>query len=66
MTVTQPLLAIEDLGIGLPVGADRAHARRRHLARRAAGRDLCVVGESGSGKSLTAHAVMHLVPKGWP
>jgi peptide/nickel transport system ATP-binding protein len=29
-----------------------------------AGETLCVVGESGSGKSLTAHAVMGLLPRG--
>ncbi|WP_123691496.1 ABC transporter ATP-binding protein [Allostella humosa] len=62
--LTEPLLAISGLSIGLPVGADRARAVDDIALTIARDEVLCVVGESGSGKSLTAHAVLGLVPKG--
>ena len=54
------LLAIEDLSLaihGLPILRDVAMAA-------AAGEVLGVIGESGSGKSMTALAVMGLLPQG--
>jgi peptide/nickel transport system ATP-binding protein len=58
-----PVLAIRSLTVKLPKGGDRAHAvedvsldvRPREI--------VCVVGESGSGKSVTAQAIMGLLPK---
>ncbi len=57
------LLAVERLSVALPRGADRAFAvedvsltvRRNEL--------VCLVGESGSGKSITAHALLGLLPQ---
>ncbi len=60
------LLRIEDLTVALPPGADRAHAVEGISLTLDAGEILCVVGESGSGKSITANAVMGLLPKGLP
>ncbi len=60
------LLRVENLTVALPPGADRANAIEDvslHLDR---GEILCVVGESGSGKSITANAVMGLLPPGLP
>ncbi|WP_315838930.1 ABC transporter ATP-binding protein [Bradyrhizobium prioriisuperbiae] len=56
------LLTVEKLSVALPHGADRAFAvedvslsvRRNEL--------VCLVGESGSGKSITAHAMLGLLP----
>ena len=56
------LLDINDLFIKLPVGADREYAVQKVDLELAQGETLCVVGESGSGKSLTARAVMGLLP----
>ena len=56
------LLDINDLFIQLPAGADRAYAVQKVDLDLAQGETLCVVGESGSGKSLTARAVMGLLP----
>jgi len=61
--MTEPLLAIENLVLGLPQGADRSRAvdgislavRRNEI--------VCLVGESGSGKSMTAHAILGLLPR---
>jgi len=64
--VTGTLLAIEDLTIALPPGGDRAHAVENVSLSLRHGEILCVVGESGSGKSMTAAAVMGLLPKGLP
>ena len=63
MTASEPILRIENLSVALPAGLDRSHAvqalsldvHRRQI--------VCVVGESGSGKSVTASAVMRLLPE---
>ncbi|BAF87866.1 ABC transporter ATP-binding protein [Azorhizobium caulinodans ORS 571] len=63
MTTDAPVLEIEHLSIALPHGLDRRFAvhdlslavRKRQI--------VCVVGESGSGKSVTAAAVMRLLPE---
>jgi peptide/nickel transport system ATP-binding protein len=62
MADAAPVLAIENLTLALPKLADRAHAVRDLSLSIRPGETLCVVGESGSGKSLTAHAVMGLLP----
>jgi ABC-type glutathione transport system ATPase component len=56
------LLSIENLTIGLPSSADRANAVDGVSFSLQAGEILCIVGESGSGKSITASAVMGLLP----
>jgi len=61
--VADPLVAIEKLTVRLPVDSDRAHAVDEIDLDIAPGRILCLVGESGSGKSMTAHAIMGLVPR---
>ncbi|GAA4248193.1 dipeptide ABC transporter ATP-binding protein [Azospirillum formosense] len=62
MTET-PLLDVRNLTIDLPRGADRPHAVEDLTFTLEPGEILCVVGESGSGKSMTAHAVLGLLPK---
>ncbi|QOL80390.1 ABC transporter ATP-binding protein [Pseudooceanicola spongiae] len=58
------VLKITDLSIALPQGADRGFAVQQCSYEIAAGEILCVVGESGSGKSMTANALMGLLPEG--
>jgi peptide/nickel transport system ATP-binding protein len=58
------LLSIRDLAIALPVGADRAFAAKDVNFDLEPGEILCIVGESGSGKSMSANAVMGLLPQG--
>ncbi len=60
------ILSIEGLTVALPPGADRRHAIEDISLTVAQGEILCVVGESGSGKSITANAVMGLLPKNLP
>ena len=62
--MTAPLLAIENLTVRLPPGADRPEALSDVSLTLAAGEILCVVGESGSGKSMLASSVMRLLPPG--
>ena len=62
--MTAPVLEISGLAVALPKGADRAHAIADASFSVGAGEIVCVVGESGSGKSVTAQAVMGLLPKG--
>ncbi len=58
------LLRIRDLDIALPPGADRPYAAKSIDFDLAPGEILCIVGESGSGKSMSANAVMGLLPQG--
>jgi ABC-type glutathione transport system ATPase component len=60
------LLRVEGLTVALPPGADRPHAVEDITLAVEPGEILCVVGESGSGKSITANAVMGLLPHGLP
>ena len=56
------LLAVSGLTVALPPGADRANAVEDVSFTLGAGEILCIVGESGSGKSVSAGAVMRLLP----
>lgn len=56
------LLALQSLQVDLPAGADRPYALTDVSLELAQGQTLCVVGESGSGKSMTAGAIMGLLP----
>ena len=60
----RPVLAVEGLTVALPKGADRRHAVEAATFAIQPGEVLCIVGELGSGKSVTAQAVMGLLPKG--
>jgi peptide/nickel transport system ATP-binding protein len=59
----RPILSIEHLTVKLPRGSERPFAVEDLSLSVAPGEILCVVGESGSGKSVTAQAVMGLLPR---
>jgi len=59
---TAPLLSIQNLTIALPRGGDRPYAVQDVSYDIRAGEILCIVGESGSGKSMSANAIMGLLP----
>ena len=59
---TAPLLSVQDLTIALPAGGDRAYAVESISYDIHPGEIVCVVGESGSGKSMSANAIMGLLP----
>jgi peptide/nickel transport system ATP-binding protein len=63
MDEATPVLDIQHLTVRLPHGADRADAVEDVTITVGAGEIVCVVGESGSGKSVTAQAVMGLLPR---
>src|SRR3954462_13834862 len=58
----KPVLDVQGLTVRLPCGADRLNAVENVSFSVAPGEIVCVVGESGSGKSVTAHAIMGLLP----
>jgi peptide/nickel transport system ATP-binding protein len=60
--LTDSLLTISNLDIALPEGSERTLAVESLSVDLAPGETLCIVGESGSGKSLTARALMGLLP----
>ncbi|ANY15709.1 ABC transporter ATP-binding protein [Bordetella pseudohinzii] len=57
-----PLLSVRNLTIALPAGGDRPYAVQDISYDIRAGEILCIVGESGSGKSMSANAIMGLLP----
>ncbi len=59
-----PILELDGLTVALPKGGDRGNAIDGVSFSVGRGEIVCVVGESGSGKSVTAQAVMGLLPKG--
>jgi peptide/nickel transport system ATP-binding protein len=59
-----PLVCMQGLTVALPPGADRALAVDQVSFEIGANEIVCIVGESGSGKSVTAHAIMGLLPRG--
>jgi peptide/nickel transport system ATP-binding protein len=59
-----PVLEISGLTVALPKSGDRTNAVEDISLSVGPGEIVCVVGESGSGKSVTAQAVMGLLPKG--
>ena len=61
--MSAPILAVENLSVRLPAGADRALAVRDVSFTVEAGEVRCLVGESGSGKSIIAQTVMGLLPR---
>ncbi|MCP3970466.1 MAG: ABC transporter ATP-binding protein [Rhodobacteraceae bacterium] len=62
MTKTENVLEVKNLTVSLPGDGDRANAVENISFTVAPGEIVCVVGESGSGKSVTASAVMGLLP----
>ena len=57
-----PLLTVEDLTVALPAGGDRPYAVQGVSFELHPDEILCIVGESGSGKSISANAIMGLLP----
>lgn len=56
------VLSVRNLTVNLPGGMERRHAVKNISFDLPRGQILCVIGESGSGKSVTANAVMGLLP----
>ncbi|MDB5557851.1 MAG: transporter ATP-binding protein [Enterovirga sp.] len=57
------LLDVQDLSVEIATAAGPLHAVQRISFGLNRGETLCIVGESGCGKSLTALALMDLLPK---
>jgi peptide/nickel transport system ATP-binding protein len=61
--MTAPLLNVEQLAITFPSESERTPVVDRVALSISAGETLALVGESGCGKSITALAIMRLVPR---
>jgi peptide/nickel transport system ATP-binding protein len=60
--MTERILTVEDLRVDLPVPIGTLHAVQGVSFHVDHGETVCVVGESGCGKTLTALAIMDLLP----
>src|SRR4029078_5556312 len=61
--MSAPLLSVDDLSISFPGEDGGVRVVDRVSLSVSAGETLALVGESGCGKSMTALAIMRLVPK---
>lgn len=59
---TASILDIQDLSVDIPTDSSTLHAVRGISLELSRGETLGIVGESGSGKSMTALALMNLLP----
>ncbi|WP_245973691.1 ABC transporter ATP-binding protein [Bosea caraganae] len=64
MSESQPVLAVRDMHVRLPHRAGIVHAVRGVSFDLHRGETVCVVGESGCGKSMSAMAILNLLPRG--
>ena len=62
-SAAEPLLTVEDLAVRFRTYRGTVHAVRNVGFTVGKGEALGIVGESGCGKSVTAHAIMRLLPK---
>lgn len=63
MKAAAPLLKVDNLCVPLPAGGDRPFAVQDISFDVKPGEIVCIVGESGSGKSVSANAIMGLLPE---
>ncbi len=61
--MSTPLLAVDRLAVSFPSESGRVHVVDRVGLSIAARETLALVGESGCGKSISALAIMRLVPR---
>ncbi|MCY0150409.1 ABC transporter ATP-binding protein [Hoeflea sp. G2-23] len=58
------ILSVRDLDVSLPHRSGRVHAVRKISFDVKRGETVCIVGESGCGKSMSAMAILNLLPRG--
>jgi len=64
MSAREAVLSVGEMSVSLPHRLGRVHAVREVSFDVARGETVCIVGESGCGKSMSAMAILNLLPRG--
>ncbi|WP_274631381.1 ABC transporter ATP-binding protein [Arvimicrobium flavum] len=64
MSARDPVLSVRDMSVTLPHRLGKVHAVRDVSFDVGRGETVCIVGESGCGKSMSAMAILNLLPRG--
>jgi peptide/nickel transport system ATP-binding protein len=64
MNTHDPVLSVRDMSVSLPHRLGKVHAVREVSFDVRRGETVCIVGESGCGKSMSAMAILNLLPRG--
>ena len=64
MSTHESVLSVQEMSVSLPHSMGKVQAVREVSFEVGRGDTVCIVGESGCGKSMSAMAILNLLPRG--